>query len=179
MPRRTKSEVRSVCLSKLRLTERAVCWDMGAGTGSVAVEIARLAKRGTVYAIERSEAALALLRENAARFALENLKIVPGAAPEVCETLPAPTHVFLGGCGGKAREILALILRKNPAVRVVATAVTLETVAELTECMKDFAFAETEVVSVSVARDKKAGAYHLMTGQNPVYVFTMHFGGGA
>lgn len=169
----TKSEVRAVCLSKLRLTERAVCWDVGAGTGSVAIEMALQAKKGSVYAVERGEAALGLLETNRARFSAGNLTVVPGAAPEACERLPAPTHVFLGGSGGETREILTLALEKNPAARVVATAVTLETAAELTACMKELGFTETEVVSLSVARDRKAGPYHLMTGQNPVYIFTM------
>ena len=71
------------------------------------------------------------------------------------------------------KEIIALLLEKNPRVRIVATAVTLESVAELTECVKAFPFCETEAVSLTAARSRKAGAYHLMTGQNPVYIFTM------
>ena len=68
---------------------------------------------------------------------------------------------------------IALLLEKNPRVRIVATAVTLESVAELTECVKAFPFREMEAVSLTAARSRKAGAYHLMTGQNPVYIFTM------
>ena len=91
--------------------------------------------------------------------------------------LPVPTHVFIGGSSGNLRGILDLVLRKNPGARIVATAISLESIAELTDCMKAFSFAETEVVSMSVARARKAGAYHLMTGQNPIYLFTMHSGG--
>lgn len=99
--------------------------------------------------------------------------MVPGSAPEACEALPAPTHVFIGGSSGNMRGILDLVLRKNPRARIVATAISLESIAELTDCMKAFPFAGTEVVSMSVARDRKAGAYHLMTGQNPIYIFAM------
>lgn len=173
----TKSEVRSVCLSKLRLTDRAVCWDVGAGTGSVAIEMALQARKGQVYAIERKASAVDLLQHNKERFFAENLTVVSGCAPEACGGLPAPTHVFIGGSSGNMREILRLLLEKNPNVRVVATAISLESVAELTACMTEFPFAETEVVSMSVARDRKAGAYHLMTGQNPIYIFTMQAGG--
>ena len=91
--------------------------------------------------------------------------------------LPAPTHAFIGGSAGNMREILSLLLNKNPRIRIVATAISLESVAELTECMKEFAWSETEVISMQVARDKKVGAYHLMTGQNPIYIFTMQAGG--
>lgn len=172
----TKSEVRSVCLSKLRLTADAVAWDIGAGSGSVAIEMALRAVSGSVYAIERKDTALDLLRENRAKFQAENMTIVPGIAPEACADLPAPTHAFIGGAGGNLRSILALLLEKNPKVRIVATAISLESVAELTGCLKDFPFVETEVVSLTVARARKAGAYNLMTGQNPIYIFTMQGG---
>ena len=173
----TKSEVRAVALSKLQLTENAVCWDVGAGTGSVAIEMALQAKRGWVYAIERKDAAGKLLEENKAAFSAENLTVVPGCAPEACQGLPAPTHVFIGGSGGNLRQIVALILQKNPHARILATAITLESIAELTDCMKAFPFTETEVVSMMIARDRRAGAYHLMTGQNPISIFTMQAGG--
>lgn len=172
----TKSEVRAVCLSKLQLTEHAICWDVGAGSGSVAIEMALQAASGEVYAIERKDAAVELLRENTRRFGLENLTIVPGLAPDACRDLPAPTHVFIGGSAGNMRQILEEILTKNPNARIVATAVTLESVAELTQCMKAIPFAFTEVVSMTVAKDRKAGPYHLMMGQNPIHIFTMQGG---
>ena len=172
----TKSEVRAVCLSKLVLTEKAVAWDVGAGTGSVSIEMALQARKGHVYAIECKETALELLQENCRKFRLSNLSVIPGTAPDSCVELPAPTHAFIGGSSGNMREIITLLLQKNPQVKIVATAIALESVAELTVCMKHFAFEETEVVSMSVARNRKAGPYNLMTGQNPIYIFTMQGG---
>ena len=119
-----------------------------------------------------------LMTANAARLGVENLTAVPGKAPDACRELPAPTHAFIGGSGGNLKEILCLLLEKNPRVRIVVTAVTLETAAELTVLMKELPFAETEVVSLSVARDRKAGPYRLMTGLNPVFIFTLQGGGG-
>ena len=172
----TKSEVRAVCLSKLRLTADAVCWDVGAGTGSVAVEMALQARKGRVFAIERKPEALTILAENAKRFSLDNLEIVSGSAPDICHGLPAPTHVFIGGGAGVGLSgTLAVILEKNPRARIVATAVTLESCAELTKCLERFP--ETEVVSLFAARDQKAGPYHLMTGLNPIHIFTLQAGG--
>ena len=173
----TKSEVRAVCLSKLQLTERSVCWDVGAGTGSVAIEMALQAKKGRIFAIERKSAAVDLLHLNKEKFLTENLSIVSGCAPEACLDLPAPTHAFIGGSSGNMRDILTLLLEKNPGVRVVATAISLESIAELTACIKEFPWSATEVMSMQVAHDKKAGSYHLMTGQNPIYIFTMQAGG--
>ena len=172
----TKSEVRAVCLSKLALTEKAVTWDVGAGTGSVAIEMALKVRKGAVYAIERKDAAVEILRENVRKFRTSNLTVVPGIAPEACATLPAPTHAFIGGSSGNMKDIISLLLQKNPNVRIVATAIALESVGELTECMKHFRFDFAEVVSMTVARNRKAGPYNLMTGQNPIYIFTMQGG---
>lgn len=172
----TKSEVRSVCLSKLSLKKDSLCWDIGSGSGSVAIEMALRAYGGHTYAIECKEDALSLLSENIRLLGTENVIPVPGRAPEVCEGLPAPTHAFIGGSSGNMNRILTLLLQKNPKVRVVATAVTLESVAELTACMQELPFARTEVVTLSVAKARELGAYHLMAAQNPIYIFTMEGG---
>ena len=130
-----------------------------------------------VWCISLLRRILALLEQNRAAFGAENLRLVSGSAPEACVGLPAPTHAFIGGSAGNMHEIVALLLTKNPHVRIVATAVSLESVAELTDCLTAFPFAETEVVSLQTARDRKAGSYHLMSGQNPIYIFTMQGGG--
>ena len=115
------------------------------------------------------------MQENKTRFSQENLDIVPGAAQQACEALPAPTHVFLGGTSGNLPEILALILHKNPHARIVATAVTLESAAALTGCMKNFKSADC--LSMQVSKASAAGSYHLMKAQNPVWIFTLQNGG--
>lgn len=174
----TKSEVRSVCLSKLAPDAGSVIWDVGAGTGSVSVECALAAWDGRVYAVERSPEARSLIRQNAVKFRAENITVVEGAAPEALEALPAPTHVFIGGASGDIKAVMEAVLRKNPAARIVAAAVTLETQAELISCARDLNFEYTEAVAVSVARSKKAGLHTLMSAQNTVTVFTVQ-GAGA
>lgn len=172
----TKSEIRAVCLSKLRLTEHSVCWDIGAGTGSVSVEMARAARKGAVYAIERDKAAIELIKKNKERFSLDNITLISGSAPDICRELPAPTHVFIGGSGGNMRELISLLLNKTPDVRIVAAAVSLQTVSELTDCMNSLPFMKTEVTALSVSRGRRAGGYDLMTAQNTVYIFTLQGG---
>lgn len=175
----TKREIRCCALSHLALTAEAVCWDVGAGTGSVSIEMALLARKGRVYAVEKNENALALLAENRKKFHVSNLEIVPGRAPEACRELPVPTHVFIGGSTGGLRDIVALVLEKNPNVRLVLTAVTLESVAEMERLIKEFDFTDADITCLNVSRARELGAYHLMTAQNPVYLFTLQRREGA
>ena len=167
----TKQEIRSVTLSKLQLTKGAVVWDVGSGSGSVSVECALQASEGHVYAIEKEADAAGLTRANQKKFNVVNMTVAEGSAPEALTDLPAPTHVFIGGSTGNLKEILAVILEKNPKARIVANAVTLETIAELSEAAKDFAF--SDICCVNVSRGRRMGLYHLMTAQNPVYIVTM------
>lgn len=172
----TKSEIRSLSVAKLQLQKDAVVYDVGAGTGSVTVEMALQAVDGIVYAIERSEEACGLIEENKRKFGTPNIEVVHGLAPEVLDSLPAPTHVFIGGSAGNLREIMECLLRKNPAVRIVINTVTLETIGEVTECLRTLPIIEEETVQVSVARAKLLGRYHLMMGQNPIYIITCRGG---
>ena len=165
----TKSEVRSVALSRLALTRDAVCWDIGAGTGSVSIEMALQADLGQTYAVEKKPEALALLEENAGRLHAANLTAVAGLAPEVCKDLPAPTHVFIGGSSGNMEAILNACWEKNPRCRVVAAAVALETVAELTRLSR---LHPAEILCLTAAQAHKVGPYSMMQGQNPIYLVT-------
>ena len=92
------------------------------------------------------------------------------SAPEAFADLPAPTHAFIGGSAGNLKQILEALIGKNPDIRMVINSVTLETSAEVMKCIKDLGLVEEETVQVSVARARKAGRYHLMTAQNPVYI---------
>lgn len=166
----TKEEVRGICVSKLALSRGAVVYDVGSGSGSVSVECALVATRGKVYAIEQKDTAISLTRHNSEKFGLINLEVVPGSAPEALVPLPPPTHVFIGGSSGNLRQIVDLLLEKNPAVRIVATAVTLETLSELTGMATEFEV--SECVEIQVNRPRTVGRYHLFNAQNPVYIFT-------
>ena len=168
----TKEEVRTVSLSKLRLSEDSVCYDVGAGTGSVSVEMALRAWMGQVYAIEKKEDALALLKENKKKVAVDNLVIIPGVAPEAMTELPAPTHAFIGGSSGNMQDIINLILEKNPKVRIVINCITLETVTEAMNAIRDFGLEDVDIVQLAAARSKSIGRYHMMMGENPIYIIS-------
>lgn len=168
----TKEEVRTVSLSKLRLSEDSVCYDVGAGTGSVSVEMALRAWMGQVYAIEKKEDALTLLKENKKKFAVDNLVIIPGVAPEAMTELPAPTHAFIGGSSGNMQDIINLLLEKNPKVRIVINCITLETVTEAMNAIRDFGLEDVDIVQLAAARSKSIGRYHMMMGENPIYIIS-------
>ena len=173
----TRREIRVQAVCGLRLPPDAVVWDVGAGTGSVSIECARQCPLGRVYAIERNGEALSLIEKNKARFHALNLEIVAGSAPEALGPLPAPTHVFLGGTGGRAREILRLLETLPGKIRLAAAAVTMESAALYTECLarrSDFS-----AVQIACARLEAAGGYRLFCAQNPVFLFSATLEGNA
>lgn len=170
----TKEEIRHVSLGKLHLTEDAVFYDIGSGTGSIAVAAAQLSPNIQVYAMERKEAALELMQQNIEKFHLKNVAVVAGEAPDSMQQLPAPTHAFVGGSGGNLKQILEVVWQKNPLARVVINAISLETIAEVTAFLQEHREdVESEVIQMQVSRGKQAGAYHLMQAENPVMIFTL------
>lgn len=166
----TKSEVRALSVAKLKLCPDSIVYDIGAGTGSVSVEMALVAVDGTVYAVEKEETAAALIEENKRKFGAPNLEVILGLAPESMADLPAPTHVFIGGSSGNLKDIVTEVLEKNPKARIVVNSVTLETVSEVLELPRVCAVEQEEIVCVNVANSRHLGRYNLMTAQNPVYI---------
>jgi precorrin-6Y C5,15-methyltransferase (decarboxylating) len=163
----TKSEIRALALARLGLRPGDLCYDIGAGTGSVAVEMALAAYRGRVYAVERRGEALPLIERNLRRFHLGNVTVVEGAAPEALAGLPAPDAAFIGGSGGSLGEIVSLLQAKNPRVRMVITAITLETAGAAAAALPG-----AELTQVFTARAKKAGGSRLFMAQNPVMIIS-------
>ncbi len=171
----TKAEVRSLSVAKLKLGPESVVYDVGAGTGSVSVEMALVAFDGTVYAIEKEDVAVDLIEQNKRKFCTPNIEVVRGLAPEAMKDLPAPTHVFVGGSSGNLKEIVEAVLSKNPTVTIVVNSVTLETISEVLALSDSCNVEQEEIVCVNVSNARRLGRYNLMTAQNPVYIAV--FGG--
>ena len=168
----TSSEIRSLSLCRLGLTSKAVLWDVGAGTGSVSVEAALACPEGRVLSIEFKKDALDLLEQNRARYCLQNMEIIEGRAPEALTLLPLPTHVFIGGSGGKVRDILKVVFSKNPWARVVVNCITSETLAELQTALKDLPVQGFQCTQVMVNREQMLGQYHYLKAGNPVFIIS-------
>ena len=163
----TKREVRTAILASLRIRPQDICWDIGAGTGSVSIEMA-LHARG-VWAIEQKEEALELIRKNREKFCAWNLHLQKAIAPEGLEDLPKPDAVFIGGSGGKMKEILACVEEKNPKARICITAIALESLEAACHALTEAGY-ETQISQIAVSRSKKAGSLHLLLAENPVFL---------
>jgi precorrin-6Y C5,15-methyltransferase (decarboxylating) len=166
----TKLEARAVSLAKLRLRADAVVWDIGAGSGSVGLEAARLANRGHVWAIEKNEGDAANARANAERFRAHNYTLAHGKAPAGLDAWPDPDAVFIGGSGGELAELIALILaRLKPGGRLVMNFVTLENLATATAALAALG-ASWEVTQLQASRSQPILDMHRLAAQNPVWI---------
>ena len=174
----TKQEVRAVALAKLRLTATDTVWDVGAGTGSVSIEAALVARTGSVWAVERNAAGVRLIRENADAFGCGNVHAVPGVAPEALAKLPVPDAVFVGGSAGELPSIVEAALEKNSQVRLCVPCVTVETLTEACALLSGSRFKGFEACQVSAARAEAVGSHHLMKAQNPVFLVSARGAGG-
>jgi precorrin-6Y C5,15-methyltransferase (decarboxylating) len=168
----TKEEIRWLTINKLGIRSGDIVFDIGAGTGSVSIEMARKAYDGFVYAIEEKEDACALVRANADKHGAFNVEIVHGRAPEAFAYLPVPDKAFIGGSSGNIDTILGRLLSLNPAIEIAVNVVTLQSLQQTLAAYEKHCLADTDVVCANIAKSKKMGEYDMMTAQNPVYILT-------
>ena len=132
---------------------------------------------GHVYAIEKKPEAVALLHRNKEKFAVDHLEIIEGLAPHACEELPAPTHAFIGGSSGNLKEIMQQLLSKKS---VCAYGHQLyyagRRLPKALDAVKTLPVTDIDIASVSIGKSKSVGRYHMMMGQNPVYVISCEGG---
>ena len=167
----TKQEVRSAALAKLAVRPADTLWDVGAGTGSVSVELALAAPRGRVFAVECEQDACALIRENKQKFSAWNLQLVEGRAPQALADLPAPDGVFLGGTKGELDAIVGAALDKNPNARICVSAIALETLSAAAAALTARGL-EAQITQIAVSRTRPAGRLHLLMANNPTFLIT-------
>lgn len=168
----TKLEIRAISLAKLSLTPSSIVWDIGSGSGSVAIEASQLAVKGKVFAIEKNVAAVTAINENVRRFTRHNVMIVHALAPDGLDELPSPDAVFIGGSAGNMAEILSLACRRlKSGGRIVINAATMETLHASAAGLKANGF-DAEVVLVNIARSKKILDLTRFEPLNPVFVVT-------
>lgn len=167
----TKEDIRWLSACYLGIDDNDIVYDIGAGTGSCAVEFAGQAKDGLVYAVEKEDEAFELININKKNLKRHNVISIKGVAPEILAELPAPDKVFIGGSSKTMKDIFKIVYEKNNHVKITVTAITLETISAAVDAFKDYNI-EPDIVCINSAKSKKAGPYHMMMGNNPVYIIT-------
>lgn len=166
----TKDEVRAIAIHKLRLPQKGVLWDIGSGSGSVAMEAARLIPGLKIYAIEKDKGQIFNISENKRRFLAYNIEIVQGEAPDALSDLPMPDRIFIGGSGGRLEGIIETVVRGLlPGGRVVLNAATIETLTSGIKLLEGNGFA-IEVLEVSIARTERLGGKTHLKALNPIFI---------
>ena len=165
----TKEAVRTLSVEALEISKTDVVYDIGAGTGSVTIAMARKAEESMVYAIEKEEHAVELIEKNIEKLGSYNIKVIRETAPLGMDNLPAPDKVFIGGSTGRLKDIVDIVISKNPCATFVVNAVTIETITAVTDLFAKMNF-ETEIICVNISKGEKLGRYNLMKAENPVYI---------
>lgn len=167
----TKTEVRVISLSKLKLTEDLVVLDIGCGTGSVTVEMGLLCPNGLVYSIDSNEEAIELVNKNVERFQLNNVNIIKGEAPEALPTT-AFDRIFIGGGSKNIVEIVDYVHKhlKTGGI-VVANTILLESTYNLLKILSEKGFKDIECINVNISKAATVPGW-MMKAQNPIYIIS-------
>jgi precorrin-6B C5,15-methyltransferase / cobalt-precorrin-6B C5,C15-methyltransferase len=169
----TKREVRLLSLASLAIRPDSVVWDIGAGSGSVAIEAALLAPAGRVYAIEVDPEGVQICHENLRAHAVDNVRVIAGRAPEALADLETPDAVFVGGSKGSMEEIIDVALdRLRPGGRLVVNTITLENSGEAYQAFRKRELVP-EVTLLQISRAEPLARYLRYEAQNPIQIFAV------
>jgi len=166
----TKREVRAVSLARMQLRSNSVVWDIGAGSGAVGLEAARLATDGYVYAIEKNSDDAAIAIQNKRALGISNYTLVQNKAPQGMDAWPNPDAIFIGGSGGSlAALIIECLQRLNHHGVLVMNFVTVENLATATDTLKESG-AHWDITQLQASRSRPILNMHRLTAENPVWI---------
>ena len=159
-------------MSKLDIHPDSICYDIGAGSGSVTIEMSRLAYEGKVYAIEKNPLAVELIKNNIHNFSAENIELIHAKAPEGLDNILEADKIFIGGSGGELISIMEMIFTSKKNHTIVISAITMETISQITDIVKIAKQKgyDTEITAVNVSKSKEVGPYNMMIAQNMVFI---------
>lgn len=169
----TKEEVRALSISKLRLKDNHIIADIGAGTGSMSIELSRIAKNGLVYAIEKNDESINLIKSNLIKFGVNNIEIIKANAPKIDKKIKDLDRIFIGGHEGNLDGILKWA-DKNLKItgRLVVNAVTIETLNIVEFFLTKNHYKDIEIIQVSISRLEKLGNSKILKANNPVFILS-------
>jgi cobalt-precorrin-6B (C15)-methyltransferase len=165
----TKQETRVISLSKLKIKSSDVVVDIGAGTGSVSIECAYLAKK--VYAVEVKDSAISSINENIQKFERDNIAVLKGLAPSALDAVKTVDKIFIGGSKGNLEPIFDWLADKGK-VTAVANFITLENATQCIALFKRFGYQNIDIVQAQISKGKKIGELTMMQAFNPVYIIS-------
>jgi len=168
----TKAEVRAVSLSRLRLFDRAIFWDLGAGSGSVSIEAGRFIARGEIYAVEQNAERIDHIHINRRRFGIGNLQVIRARLPDGLADLPDPHRVFIGGGGRRLADIIRMAAgRLRPGGIIVINTVLIDNLLTASRTLDTLGF-RVDMVQIQVNRAAAMPFSHRLQAANPVWIIT-------
>lgn len=171
----TKEEVRKLSICQMKLKENDIVYDIGCGSGSIAVQAGMLSSDIRVFAIECNPDAVELTKKNIKKAQLYNIEVIEAMAPDGLDNLPAADVAFVGGSRGNLKDILQKLYRINSSMRVVINAVSMETICEMNSILNTLEVKNISIEQIAVSKANKLGDYHMLSANNPVFVFSFDF----
>ena len=168
----TKECIRHESIIRLHLCKGDVVYDIGGGTGSVAVEISSIHPSLKVYSFEKDDEAYDLMLKNINKHHAMNVSAIKGKAPDCLEDIEAPDCVFIGGSSHMLSQIVDAIEKKRKGVRYVVNAVSLETIDEVRAVIRDKDADDIDMIQLSCSNIRSIGEYHMLQALNPVMIFS-------
>lgn len=170
----TKEEVRGITINKLRLQGGETLLDIGAGSGSISVEMAiAVGKEGRVHAVEVNPEGVQLTEKNREKFAVDHLQIHQGKAPEILKEIAVMDGVVIGGTKGAMKEIFEVLQEKlRPGGRLVINVLTLENLSLAHEMLKSYDYRDIEVIQIAVSKGHSVGNLTMMKAENPIFILS-------
>lgn len=166
----TKREVRAISLARMQLKHNSIVWDIGAGSGSVGLEAARLCHQGYVYAVEKNTADFEIAGSNAEQLCVYNYQLIQNKAPDGMEKWPQPDAVFIGGTGGELAELIRLCLQRlTDSGWLVMNFVTIENLTTAIETLKHLDV-YWDMTQIQASRSQPILHMHRMQAENPVWI---------
>lgn len=170
----TKEEVRTVQISKARLSPGNIVHDIGCGSGSISIEAAlQIENSGKVYAIDFDSKAIELTKKNSEKFQVENVSVIFGNAKEKILELPEADAIFIGGTGGDTKEIIELAKNKlKEGGRIVIGVILIETLFSVIKTLEEINFSEIDITQITISKSRKTSTGTMMLAKNPVTVIS-------